>query len=198
MAGTGLAMYPLSNKAQCFFFTKGEHSNLDVHFAGVDGKQTYRSVVGYATQADGTRRYWHFGIQGRPSFAPSFAYLLSAHVIFTSDGATPWPSHKKMHSARRRQCKTWFNPEWRDRLLATIHWLSQGNPTLRLPAAKGASIEVSLVPEEFESEVSYADPPTRKQRLLLAEFERPAELIEEDEEVESDEEDVSIDEEEQP
>jgi hypothetical protein len=163
-----LGIYALSNHANCYFFKKEAQPNLDIHFTNSDGKKTYRSVVGYATQADDTRRYWHFAVQARPVFEPCLGYLISSHVIFTSDGVTPWTSHSKMHSARRRQCKSWFNPEWRDRLLATLHWLSQGSPTLSIPAGAGVSIEVSATPDEFESGVSYADPPTRKQRLLIS------------------------------
>lgn len=189
IGSTALRVYALSSKANCYFFKKGAEANLDIHFTSAEGKQTYRSVVGYATQADGSRRYWHFGIQARPVFAPSLAYLISAHVIFTSDGATPWASHQKMHSARRRQCKSWFNPEWRDRLLATLHWLSQGGASLRIPAGKDAFIEVSLTPEQFESEISYTDPATRKARLLLSELEPPeADLVEQEEDIEEDEE----------
>jgi len=163
-----LGAYALSNRANCYFFKKDAQANLDIHFTNSEGKRTYRSVVGYATQADGSRRYWHFAVQARPALAPCLGYLISSHVIFTSDGVTPWSSQTKMHSARRRQCKSWFNPEWRDRLLATLHWLSQGGPTLSIPAGGGLSVEVSVAPDEFESEVSYADPLTRKQRLLLS------------------------------
>lgn len=169
VGSSALGTYVLSNRSNCYFFKKEAQPNLDVHFTTPDGKKTYRSVVGYATQADGTKRYWHFAVQARPALAPSLGYLISSHVIFTSDGITPWSSHAKMHSARRRQCKSWFNPEWRDRLLATLHWLSQGSSTLSIPAGSNVNIEASVIPEEFESEVSYLDPPTRKQRLLLAE-----------------------------
>ena len=156
--------------------------------------------MGYATQADGSRRYWHFAVQARPALAPYLGYLISSHVIFTSDGVTPWSSHAKMHSARRRQCKSWFNPEWRDRLLATLHWLSQGSATLSIPAGGGLSIEVSVASDEFESEVSYLDPPTRKQRLLLSVSQDGETVSTEDEQVgEDDREDDEDDEsEEQP
>jgi hypothetical protein len=163
-----LGVYALSNRANCYFFKKEAQPNVDIHFTNSEGKKTYRGVVGYATQADGSRRYWHFAVQSRPVLAPSVGYLISSHVIFTSDGVTPWSSHSKMHSARRRQCKSWFNPEWRDRLLATLHWLSQGNPTISIPVGSEVSFEVSAAPDEFESDISYVDPPTRKQRLLLS------------------------------
>lgn len=194
IGSSALGTYALSNRSNCYFFKKEAQPNLDVHFTSPDGKKSYRSVVGYATQADGTKRYWHFAVQARPMLAPSLGYLISSHVIFTSDGVTPWSSHAKVHSARRRQCKSWFNPEWRDRLLATLHWLSQGSSTLSIPAGSHVRIEASVIPQEFESEVSYLDPPTRKQRLLLSEGET-AEVedageddIEDDEEDESEEE----------
>jgi hypothetical protein len=186
IGSTGLGVYPLSNKAQCYFFIKGDQPKFEIPFKTPEGKSTRRSVVGYATQADGSRRYWHFGVQSRPVFAPRLAYLLSGHVIFTSDGATPWESHRKMHSARRRQCKYWFNPEWRDRLLATLHWLSQGSASICIPVGTEAFIHVSLVTEQFESPVSYLDPPTRKERLLISELDQAdSQPAEEEEEIEA-------------
>jgi hypothetical protein len=198
---TGLRSYALSNKSQCHFFPKRDQPRLNIQFKTPEGHQAWRGVVGYATQADGTLRYWHYGVQSRPMFAPRLSYMLSAHVIFTSDGATPWTSHRRMHSARRRQCKNWFNPHWRDRLLATLHWLSQGNSSLRIPCGKLAFIEVSSLPQAFESDVSYADPPTRKERLLVGDHDQSdSVLVEEEEEIESvddDEDSEDIDEEEE-
>lgn len=186
IGATGLRMYSLSNRAQCYFFTSGHQPNLYIPFMTPNGKPARRSVLGFATQADGSKRYWHYGVQGRPVFAPCLAYLVSAHVIFTSDGATPWPNPRKMHTARRRQCKSWFNPEWRDRLLATLHWLSQGNSGLCIPVGKDLCIQLSLTPEQFESEISYADPPTRKERMLLANADQPdSDTNEEDEATET-------------
>lgn len=193
---TGLRGYSLSNKSQCFFFPKRDQPKLSIQFKTTNGQQARRGVVGYATQADGTLRYWHYGIQSRPMFAPCLSYLLSAHVIFTSDGATPWTSHRRMHSARRRQCKNWFNPHWRDRLLATLHWLSQGGTSLRIPCGQNTFIEVSLIPQQFESEVSYDDPLTRKERLLVGDHDATdSEVVEDDDQIESgdDEEDDSED-----
>jgi hypothetical protein len=198
---TGLSVYSLSNKSQCYFFRKQAQAKLNIQFTTPDGKPARRGVVGYATQADGTLRYWHYGVQARPMFTPCLSYLLSAHVIFTSDGATPWTSHRKMHSARRRQCKNWFNPQWRDRLLATLHWLSQGNASLFIPSGKDLFIEVALLPQQFESEISYADPLTRRERLLIENPDQPeSETVEEDEEIETEEDNeglLDLDEEEQ-
>ena len=200
IGATGLIAYQLSGKAQCHFFRKQADRKFFISFINADGQEARRSVVGYATQADGSLRYWHFGVQARPVFSPAFAYLISAHVIFSSDGVTPWESHRKMHSARRRQCKTWFNPQWRDRLLATLHWLSQGNGNLNIPVGTDAKIELAVIPQQFECPVSYDDPLTRKERerLLLPDMDKSdTEIIEEDEEIEADDEGEDDDEEEE-
>jgi hypothetical protein len=47
--------------------------------------------------------------------------------------------------------------------------LSQGTGVLRIPAGRAVCIEVSTQPVELGSPVAYLDPPTRKERLLLAE-----------------------------
>lgn len=202
IGATGLIAYQLSGKAQCYFFPKQAQPKLFIPFVNAEGKEARRSVVGYATQADGTLRYWHFAIQARPVLSPVFAYLISAHVIFSSNGETPWTSHRKMHSARRRQCKTWFNPQWRDRLLASLHWLSQANGSLNVPVGTGTNIEVAATPQQFESPISYDDPQTRRERerLLVEVDQADAELIEEDEQIEVDdeEEDETDDEEQEP
>ncbi len=54
---------------------------------------------------------------------------------------------------------------------------------------------MSLLPELFEAEVSYDDPPTRKERLLISEPGDAIEIMEENMEIESDEDDDDSDDE---
>jgi hypothetical protein len=165
MASLGLGMYTLSDKANCFFFRRGDSDNLDIPFCGVDGKRTYRSVVGYKTMMNGSKRFWHFGIDAQPVHDPVFAYRLASHVLFSEDGHTLWTDHRRMHRARRSQCKDWHNPEWRDRLLAVIAWLSNGESTIYVPVGEEAKVAVSTESVGFASPVSFADPPTLKERI---------------------------------
>jgi hypothetical protein len=165
MTSVGLGMYTLSDKANCFFFRRGDSDNLDIPFCGVDGKRTHRSVVGYKTMMNGSKRFWHFGIDAQPVHEPVFAYRLASHVLFSDSGHTLWTDHRRMHKARRSQCKDWHNPEWRDRLLAVIAWLSNGEPTIHVPVGEKAKVEVSTESVGFASPVSFVDPPTLKERL---------------------------------
>jgi len=161
------------------FFKKGDCNNVDIHFVGLDGKRTYRSVVGYKTSLSGSKQYWHFGIDAQPIHDPIFGYRISSHVLFSDDGQTIWADHRRMHKARRRQCKNWHNPHWRDRLLAVIAWLSKEQAALRVPVAEQGWIEVAPISADFASPVSFVDPPPLRERVVE---------LEEDEEEDSDEE----------
>jgi hypothetical protein len=46
IGGSTLGEYALSNRANCYFFKKGDLPNVDVSFTNLEGKKTYRSVVG--------------------------------------------------------------------------------------------------------------------------------------------------------
>ncbi len=80
--------------------------------------------------------------------------ILRSHVLFSDDGETLWTSATGMHRARRGQCKSWWNDDWRDRLLATMAWLSNGDATFRLPLGTSVSAEVNARPMQFVSPVT--------------------------------------------
>jgi hypothetical protein len=137
----------------------------------MDGRRKYRSVVGYKTMLNGSKRFWHFGIDAQPVHDPIFAYRLASHVLFSDDGRVVWTDHRRMHRARRSQCKDWHNPEWRDRLLAMIAWLSREGPAIYVPVGEDARVEVSTDGVDFASPVSFVDPPALKERLTESEEE---------------------------
>lgn len=180
MVSLGLGVYQLSDRANCFFFRKKESDNFDIHFKGLDGKRSYRSIVGYKTNPNGSKRYWHFGIDAQPIHDPVFGYRLASHVLFSDNGQAVWTDHRRMHRARRSQCKNWHNPEWRDRLLAVIAWLSQERNTLYIPVGEEAKIEVSTQSVGFPSPVSFVDPPSLKERLAEDEEEDQEETMHEE------------------
>lgn len=151
-----LPLYDLSN-AQCRYFTKGFSSEDKVFFDGVDGNRTWRQLVGYTTVTKG-KRFWHFAIQSKPVTHPFLGFCVKPHVLFSDDGKTIWDKPKRMHRARRSQCKNWYNPEWRDRVLAAMSWLADSQEGIRLGLSANSNAMVSKSPLEFESPVSYQDP----------------------------------------
>jgi hypothetical protein len=158
-----LPVYELANKARCFYFPKDRVPSDRVSFTGVDGDRTYRAMVGYSTRTNPTtgvsaKRYWHYAVQARPQVHPMFAYIFKSHVLFTSDGRTIWESKKKLASARRSQCKSWWNDEWRDRALAAATYLCDGTDKITLTLGSKAVLTIPPMPVLFCSPVSYTDP----------------------------------------
>lgn len=151
-----LPVYNLSN-AQCVYFKKGFAKDEKAFFCGVDGKRTFRQLVGYGTMKRG-KRFWHFGIQAKPSTYPFAAFVIKPHVVFSDDGQHIWDSPERMHIARRSQCKDWYNPEWRDRMLAAMSWLAGEDGTIKLPVGKDLALGVPTHPLMFTSPVSYVEP----------------------------------------
>lgn len=151
-----LPIYDLSN-AQCAYFKKGFAKDDKAFFKGVDGKRTFRQLVGYETMTRG-KRFWHFGIQAKPFRYPYVAFVIKPHVVFSDDGQNIWDKPERMHTARRSQCKDWYNPEWRDRMLAAMSWLAGEQANIKLNMGKDLTIEVPNYPIMFKSPVSYIEP----------------------------------------
>lgn len=155
-----LPIYELANEARCFWFKKGFVDNDTIWFTGVDGEKTHRSLVGYKTiksiTGEDKKRYWHFAIQAKPMLYPARAFIIKPHVLFSYDGLTLFDNKDRMHTARRRQCKNWWNPEWRDRILAAMTWLAEDKGMIELPMGSASSLQVSVSPSLFSSPVYYS------------------------------------------
>ena len=152
-----LPTYEMSNQTKCFYFYKDMIDKDKIQFTGADGSKGYRNIVGYKT-INKNKRYWHFGIQSKPLAYPALAYVIKPHVLFSSDGKNIWDSTSRMHVARRGQCKDWWNPHWRDRILASMSWLSNEEGIIEVPLGNDLSLKVSNFPILFESPVSYSAP----------------------------------------
>jgi hypothetical protein len=150
-------MYELSNRAKCFYFIRGIVENDRLFFEGVDGKRSYRDIIGHSTRMDRTR-YWHYGINAKPALHTKPHYTVKGHVLFSNDAITLWKSKDKLAKARRSQCKNWWNDEWRDRLLAVMTYLADEQGIVSIPVASDRALTISRSPEVFESPVSYVDP----------------------------------------
>jgi len=173
MLARKLPQHPLANRAQCSYFTSGFAPKDTIRFQGVYGKRADRAMIGYRTVRD-QKRYWHFGFSCRAICRPTLAMVVKSHVLFSDDAKTVWESAKRLHRARRSQCRGWWNPIWRDRILAVASWLSDEDGLIRVQVAEGLSVEICREPVRFVSPVSYTDPQTETDSAL------PPEALEED------------------
>ena len=163
MLARDLPIYELANERKCFYFSSGLCGEDDkVRITGVNGKNTYRQMFGYSSvirpgETEKSKRYWMFGVQGYPIVYPEVAFVFKSHVVFSDDGYRVWEDKKRLHQARRSQCKNWWNDAWRDRLLCAASWLS-GEDGIEISVASNLLIHVAPSPITFTSPVSYVLP----------------------------------------
>lgn len=154
-----MAVYQLSNHRFCGALRQNQVKDDKVTFTGIDGKAAWRGVIGYKTMARAKGpswvRFWHFAVQAKAQFFPALAYLISNHVVFSEDGQHLWDSRERQHSARRSQCRNWWNDDWRDRMLAMMMWLAEGSDGITIDCG-GDVIEVAHRPLTFSSPARFA------------------------------------------
>ncbi|WP_322509194.1 hypothetical protein [Anaerolinea sp.] len=156
-----LAPYQMANGKMCYYYHQGIGDSM-VSFPGFNQKRSRRSLWGYKTVlgAGGIKqkKYWHYGISGKAISYPEFFLLIKAHVLFSDNGIQIWDSKTRLHAARRSWCNNWWNPQWRDRLLAMMHFLANQQENFELPVGSNVSIVVHSRPFTFLSPVSYLGP----------------------------------------
>lgn len=156
MLNRNFPAHEMSSKAKCFYFQSGVVPEDTLYFAGVTGKPAHRGIIGFKTMMSGAKRYWHFGVQGKPVLRPEPMFVIKGHVVFSDDGSTIWTSNDKLHRARRSQCKNWWNDEWRDRILATMTHLNGAEKKIVVPLGNCVSFGIEPKPVPFMSPVSYS------------------------------------------
>lgn len=171
---TKLKKHILANNRLSYYFPIGfsDKSDNKVFFRGVDGRRSWRSLAGKHKS-----NFWHFGIQGRAMLYPEPVFIVKSHGLASSDGINVWESKERLHTARRRWFKNWWNAEWRDRLLAAITYLSGEKEFFEISLGTDVSIPVSSSPLVFLSPVKYID-----SRDALSETEVEDENLSDDEE----------------
>lgn len=171
-----LPTHPLSNHRSAAYFPVGFHSGSLYPFTLENGFSGRRALTGKSSSKSartGTivERFWHFGISADFRFRPVAALYVKTHVLFSDNGKNIWESSKRLHRFRRSHCKDWWNDDWRDRLLAAMHWLARGERELRIPLAEQVTLDIRVLPCMFESPVTYPDQAARHADPFAADFE---------------------------
>ena len=184
----GLKKFEMAGGRAAFFFDLDALPKPTVSFTSVDGVKTHRGLMGYKTRKSGVKRHWHFALSAKPTVHPRPILQVRAHVLFSDDGRAVWSSADAAHRARRNQCKSWWNDDWRDRILASMAWVAEGSDFFRLPLSGGsATALVATRPLEFMSPVTLLEPAVAKDRDDVEETEEDGngDPLQETEEVEA-------------
>jgi hypothetical protein len=150
----GLLPVEFASKEVGWFFPDGILPENKVAFDAPDGRRVRRSMSG---KFKGLR--WHVCLLAKPRVWPELVYRVHANVVLSADGKTALPG-ERTHKRRRRLTKSWWNDVWRDRLVAAMHFLADGNPAIAA-AVGNDSFQISTWPLLLKVPVSYdaVDPP---------------------------------------
>lgn len=99
-------------------------------------------------------RRWHLCLVATPRVWPAPLFRVHANIALSENGQDALPG-QATHLVRRRLTRSWWNDKWRDVLLAGMHWLADGKPTLSIAAGTEA-FELAIVPTQLELAVSYS------------------------------------------
>lgn len=160
MRRRGLFSYELASGLPAWFFKHGHLPKDRAYLAQVGRKKPYRQLVGKKSKRklDGTKvpdGFWHYAVSAVPHLFPFPRLVLRHHVVFTNDGERLWSTVERMHRARRRVCKNWWNAEWRDRLLAFSRWLNPEGPHVTVLVGDSAGLRINTAPMAFISPWTY-------------------------------------------
>jgi hypothetical protein len=156
-ASKGLKSYQMANKRLFYWFPENLTPNDKITFKRGDDIKAWRQVVGKSAKTkDGVVfiRNWHFGLEFKPQIGRDLFVSVLPHVCFSENG-TPYDNPKKQHRLRRSQCKSWYNDDWRDRILATLWFLSDGTESITVPLGGESSLKLSSQLERLISPVTH-------------------------------------------
>jgi hypothetical protein len=150
----GLLPVEFATKDIGWFFPDGLLQENRIVFDTLDGRRIRRAMSGKFKDLR-----WHVCLLAKPRVWPELVYRVHANVVLSADGKTPIPGDKT-HKRRRRLTKSWWNDVWRDRLLAAMHFLANGDPAIAA-AAGNETFHISTWPLLADVPVSYdaTDPP---------------------------------------
>ena len=123
----GLSGYELANRRLCWFCPRVADGVKKTPFVGMNGIARKKALQGHSPKFGA---YWHAAIEVLPVLGANPRLTLVQHIVFTTDGKTPLGDAKKMHSIRRRFCRSWWQGQWRDLQAAMLVHLGEGRELL--------------------------------------------------------------------
>lgn len=156
--------YELSAKRSCYYYSVGVKDK--VSFVINDNKKT-KNLIGHYKISPLESGYWHFGITAKALIDPILCFSLKSHILFSNDGEHIWQEKDKLHRARRKKGRRWFNEEWKDQLLAFINSLKDESGKITLLLNKDCPIDMAITPMEITSDFGYSEPSDKTRQDIL-------------------------------
>jgi hypothetical protein len=146
-----LSVYELSNNRKCYYYKKESvHKKVDYFF---NSKNKLKSLTGKYFED-----IWHYGFSFKVLKFPYLHFSCNCHLLFSSNGLDIWNDKDKLHSARRKKGKNFFNAEWRDLLIAFLTSIKNEENSIKFKITEHISISVPYIPEIFQCKFDYFEP----------------------------------------
>jgi len=149
MADLGLLQFEMANGYLAWYFPEDESSSGMLPYKDIYGVSRRKQLIGFSPK---NNLHWHYAIEIRPQFGHKPKVQLIPHVIFTDDGVKPLLDTAKMHRMRRRFCKSWWNPRWRDLLLAYMNQISEEQELIDIAIGGELTFSVASRPTLLETD----------------------------------------------
>jgi hypothetical protein len=96
-----------------------------------------------------------YAISVRPALTDPFRLVLRSHAVFSEDGTSLVTDGKRALRLRKWLCKSWWNDDFRDRLLGLMAVLSNSQPTFQLPLGGDSVAVADASPIAFVAPLTY-------------------------------------------
>jgi hypothetical protein len=161
----GLQTYEMSQKTMCYYYKNNHIETNKVNFI-YEGKKSWKLLIG-----DYFDSFWHYGISFHPLLYPELCYSIKAHVLFSDNGDNIWTDKKKLHKARRRKGKNWFNSDWRMLMLGYLHSLSDDGISIRVKLTDELILNIPTTTIMFTSDKDYEEPKSNARMIPVDYYE---------------------------
>lgn len=162
MRSKRLSQYQMSNKSVCFYYPTGvvNKNKTTIHYRKY---KKSKNLVGKHIDS-----IWHFGVSCKVQLSPLPSFVLKSHIVFSYDGIKIWEEAGKLHTARRKKGKTWFNEHWRDQLMAFLNTMSNDSEEVRMDLSDEFIIHLPLLTKSYLADFGYHEPKTNDRQDTLA------------------------------
>jgi hypothetical protein len=145
LAGRGLQRLETSG-GPVSYFPKSLLAGDRVEYVNNAGRKTYKQVVGRSEKLNVD---WHLGMKLAVKLGDENLVRFRPYVVFSENG-TPLADLDRMASIRRRFCKSWWNPHWRQLYEAFFTFWSKGEEEVSLYLGRQAKFVLDGSPLRFE------------------------------------------------
>lgn len=125
----GLSCFETSS-APSFYFPAGLVPNDRVSYIDAAGRRTYKNVVG---RSERNRVHWHLAMKVNVVLGPPALVRFKPYICFSENGRDAIEDPKRTSAIRRRFCKNWWNPQWRQLQQAFCAFLANGEDEIVVP-----------------------------------------------------------------